>query len=91
MYYPPATHNIEIRLDLDPDPDSGTRNPQSWSWYGLSIGPRVTLHTSKKFRRNPFMTYAAKCQFTPYLLMVQNAGKWSRIHKRIWIAIKNSR
>jgi len=37
------------------------------------------------------LRYAAKCQFTSYLLMVRNPRKWSRIHERIRIPSKSNR
>jgi len=65
MYYPPAIHTIEIRPD--PEPDSGNLDPV--------LGPRSTPpKISSKCVRN-LLRHAAKCQFTPYLLMAKSPGK----------------
>jgi len=65
-----------------------------WSWSPaksnrLVFEPRPYLQKISSKSVHNLLRYAAKCQFTPYLLMVKNPGKWSRIHERIRIAIKN--
>jgi len=90
MYDPPAIRTIKIRLDPDVDADSGTRmsgwhqNLIDWSFST----PHIKNISSKSVHN--WLKYASKCQFTPYLLMVKNPGKWSRIHERIRIAAKNN-
>ena len=55
-------------------------------WIQIPIWIATPLQKLSSKSVHNLLRYTAKCQFTLYLLMIKNPGKWSRIHERIRIA-----
>jgi len=84
-----STHNRSFRGRVFPGNHLHWSDPDRYQHLNtLVLGPHRRIQQISSKSVHNLLTYTAKWQFTPYLLMVNNPRKWSRIHRRIQIATK---